>query len=373
VRILLLHAYGMGGTIRTTFNLARGLADAGRDVEIVSLTRRRDDAFFEPPPVRVTDVDDQRPPRDLLARLPSLLVHPEDYAYPWASLRTDLALLRLLRGLRGGVLVTTRPAFTVLAARLAPPGVVTVAQEHLNFHAHRPRLTADLRAALRHVDALAVLTEDDARDYGAELAGAPTVVERIPNAVPPLEGATSDLEAPVVVAAGRLNAQKGFDRLIPAFAPVAAAHPEWRLRIYGSGPARAELRALILRHGLHNHVQLMGQARRLGEAYAGASLFALSSRFEGFGMVIVEAMSKGLPVVSFDCPRGPAEIIRDGIDGTLVPDGDVPGLSRALLALVEDADRRRAYGAAALENARRFEPGPVAERWALLLGRLTSH
>jgi glycosyltransferase involved in cell wall biosynthesis len=359
VRILLLHAYGLGGTVRTSLNLAEGL---GPGVELISLIRRRDRPFF-PFPAPVVAVDDQRGRRRLLDRLPSVLIHPEDYAYPYASLRTDLALLRRLRAIRGGTLITTRPAFNLLAARLAGPGVVTVGQEHMNFHAHRSRLAADIERRYRGLDVLTVLTAADGRDY----ARAARRVVRIPNAVPRLAGGLAELDAKVVVAAGRLETQKGFDLLIGAWERVAAEHPDWQLRIYGSGPRRDELRQMILDRGLYDRVLLMGRTRHMGEALAGGSLFVLSSRFEGFGMVIVEAMSKGLPVVSFDCPRGPGEILRHGRDGILVPPGDVAGLADGLLELIEDMPKRRRYGAAALENARSYAVGSIAERWKELL------
>ena len=129
---------------------------------------------------------------------------------------------------------------------------------------------------------------------------------------------------------------------------------------------------MIVERGLYDRVFLMGRTKRLGEAMADASLFVLSSRYEGFGMVIVEAMSKGLPVVSFDCPRGPGEIIRPGRDGILVPAGDVDGLADGMLELIEDVPRRRRYGAAALENARSYAVDSIAERWEELLRDLTN-
>ena len=307
VRILLLHAWGMGGTVRAAMSLAQSLAESGRSVEVVSVVRRTGTPFFPfPDGVKVTAVDDQREGKGggLLSWLPSLLVHPDDFAYPWCSLRTDLRLLRRLRAMQGGLVVGTRPSFNLLASALAPEGTVTVAQEHMNFHAHRRGLARDVRRRYRSLDALAVLTEEDRRDYETALGGAAKVV-RLPNAVPPLGGERARPDSKIVVAAGRLNSQKGFDLLIEAFKPVAEAHPDWQLRIYGRGLQSDALKRQARDAGLAGSVLLPGATRDLGAALAQGSVFVLSSRFEGFGIVVVEAMSKGLAVVSFDCPRGP--------------------------------------------------------------------
>jgi glycosyltransferase involved in cell wall biosynthesis len=192
-------------------------------------------------------------------------------------------------------------------------------------------------------------------------------VEQIPNAVPDLGGERASPDSPIVVAAGRLTPQKGFDLLIGAFATVARERPGWQLRIHGAGPQRAELRRLIGEHSLYSSVFLMGPTQQLGEALAQGSIFVLSSRFEGFGMVIVEAMSKGLAVVSFDCPRGPSEIISHGRDGLLVPELDTAALGAAIRELAGDRERRAELGAAAIETARRYDREAIGARWDALL------
>lgn len=371
VRFLLMHAWGMGGTIRTTLNVAGQLAGR-RDVEVVSVVRRRQRPFFAfPPGVTVSALDDRRRGRrgGLLHRLPSVLVHPDDHAYAQCSLATDVALARGLRSTRSGVVVATRAGFNELVAQLAAPGVVTVGQEHMNFHAHLPGMARAMRRHYRRLDAVTTLNEDDRRDYAA-LLGPQARVVRIPNAVPPLGGGVADPAARVVVAAGRLTRQKGFDLLVAAFARAAREEPGWRLRIYGSGPQRAALQRQILDTELYGSAMLMGPTRRLGEELAEGSIFVLSSRFEGFGMVIVEAMSKGLPVVSYDCPRGPSEIVGDGVDGVLVPPEDVEALADALVALMRDPERRARHGVAALRKAASYEPREIARRWEALLDEL---
>ncbi len=357
-------------------NLAGELA-LRHEVEIVSVRRHTPRPFF-PHPARVTVsvLDDRTGPASplqrVLRRIPSLLIHPEDYAYGACSLLTDLGLVRRLRRTGGEIVITTRPGLALVAAAAAPPGATLIAQEHMNHGAHRPALAKDLRQGFARMDVLSVLTSGDLADYTRELAGAPVRVVQIPNAVPPLDdGAPAPLDAPLVIAAGRLTPQKGFDLLIRAWEPLARRHPEWRLRIHGSGKDRDALQAQIDAAGLGGAITLAGPTKHLGAAFAQASLFVLSSRFEGFGMVLVEAMGKGLPVVAFDCPRGPADIVTPGHDGLLVAAQDVAGLTAALEQLMTDPARRRAYGEAALGTAQAYLPAEIGARWEALLEELS--
>jgi glycosyltransferase involved in cell wall biosynthesis len=381
VYFLIMHAYGMGGTIRTVLNVAGHLA-GHYDVEVISVVRRRTKPFFPlPDGLAIRTLDDRRGPylsgglrgglRAALSGLASVLVHEDDYGFAASSLWTDIKIVHALRSLEPGVLVTTRPALNLIAARLAPTRVTTVGQEHMNFHAHKAKLGAEIRQLYGQLDALAVLSQGDQREYGALLGAGRTRVARIPNALPDIPGETSDLRTKVVVAAGRLTWQKGFDLLIPAFARLVEQDPEWTLRIYGDGSKRGRLRRLILEHGVYDHVLLMGATERLGDELSRASIFALSSRYEGFGMVIIEAMSKGLPVVSFDCPHGPSEIITHGHDGLLVPNGDVDTFGEALVLLARDEAERRRMGAAALERSKAYDIEVIGRQWTHLIDGLT--
>ena len=149
---------------------------------------------------------------------------------------------------------------------------------------------------------------------------------------------------------------------------MAREAPGWRLRIYGSGPEHDRLAAQAAATGAA--IELMGRTQEMGAAMAAASIFALSSRFEGFGMVIVEAMSHGLPVVSFDCPHGPRDIIGAGDGGILVRPEDVDALAAALLELIADPDRRRALAEAALRRSRDFDVATIGPDFEGLLATL---
>ncbi|UGS35390.1 glycosyltransferase [Capillimicrobium parvum] len=378
VHLLLLNAWGMGGTIRATLDLAGRLAEH-HDVEVISLLRRRERPFFAfPPGVTVTALDDRRPgapprgglARRLLASRPSHLMHPADRRAATCSLWTDLVLARRLLALGdGGVLIATRPGLNLVGAAVARPGLPTVGQEHMHRTAHATQLQRAMTRWYPRLDAVVTLTERDRAAHAAAL-GDPAAVVCIPNAGPPVAEPPAQLSEPVIVAAGRLTAQKAFGRLVRAFAIVAEHHPGWTLRIYGEGPQRPALERMIRDRGLTGRVQLMGRTRDLHGVLAGASVLALSSRFEGMPLVILEAFAAGVPVVSFDCPTGPGELIENGSEGLLVPDGDVRALGAALRLLAGDEPQRRRMGRAARVRAARQGPAAVTERWEALLRRL---
>jgi glycosyltransferase involved in cell wall biosynthesis len=196
----------------------------------------------------------------------------------------------------------------------------------------------------------------------------------IPNPVLPLP-APSGPAAPHgprhrVVTLGRLNRVKGHDLLIEAFAALAETFPDWDLVIHGEGPERDGLMARIQGHGLRHRIFLEGATDQPGARLREADLFVLPSRTEGFPNALAEAMACALPVVSFDCASGPAELIRDGVDGLLVPPEDVPALSRAMAGLMGSPPERARLAARAPEVLVRFSLDRVLGLWAEAIGRI---
>ncbi|MEV0225276.1 glycosyltransferase family 4 protein [Streptomyces sp. NPDC050704] len=385
IRYLLLHAYGRGGTIRTVLNQANSLVRAGWEVELVSALRRRDDIQFPlDPRVTVSTVVDLRegayiPPsgivgrwqdwrRGRLAEHPARHIPKGEFGYRHFDRYVERRLIAYLSALRDGVLVTTRPALNFLAARYATGGVLRIAQEHMNHAAHKPDVRQRIQETYPRFDAVAVLTERDRREYEELLPG--TRIVHIPNAVHSLDQVPSDHRSKIAVAAGRLFPQKGFDLLIPAWAKLVETYPDWQLRIYGSGEKKCELRTLIEEHHLYNHVFLMGHSDRLDDELAKASFYVLSSRFEGLPMVMIEAMSHSLPVVSFDCPTGPSDVLTHGVDGLLVPPEDPDALAEAMGKLMGDRALRADMGVAAVLTAASYGPDAVHPRWEALFREL---
>ena len=216
---------------------------------------------------------------------------------------------------------------------------------------------------LRKLDQLVVLTEEDRQSWH-ELSH----VSVIPDPLAFVPGQQSMLTVRRVIAVGRYVYQKGFDLLLQAWAKVERECPDWQLAIYGDGdraPYQRQAEELGLRH-----CQLRGRTADIQAEYLNSSLFVFSSRFEGFGMVLIEAMACGLPVVSFDCPCGPKDIVSDGQDGLLVPAGNVEQLAQAMIRVMKHTDLARQLGRQAVEKSEQYHIELLAERWRSLFERL---
>ena len=182
----------------------------------------------------------------------------------------------------------------------------------------------------------------------------------------------SSLTKKKVISVGRLSPVKGFSQLIRAFKTVVDLYPDWELHIFGEGPERESLLDEIQSLGLQNSVSLHGTTKQVQEELTQASIYACSSRFEGFGLSILEAMSCGLPIVSFDCPYGPRSLIDNGHSGFLVPLDDVQGLSEKICLLIEDANLRKTMGENAYNSTKKNNLDLVTSRWMDLFLELLS-
>jgi glycosyltransferase involved in cell wall biosynthesis len=376
---VLLNAWSVGGAIRATYTTA-GHLNSKHDVEIVSVVRSTVEPGMPiPEGLRMRALFDAATARPglrtlaalLLYRAPSRLWHPRDAQVKRASLWTDVLLMRWLRAVPDGtIVVTTRPALTILASRLAPAGAIVIAQEHQRVSVYHAELRQALVTAMRNVSLLVTLTESHRADWQELLGEDGPPVVAIPNAVPAVPLGPGDPSAHKLIAAGRLENQKGFDLLLAAFAAGAARHPDWTLDVYGNGSRREDLQRSILDLGLESRVHLKGPTDRLGERMREASVFVLSSRYEGFPIVLLEAMAAGLAVVSFDCPTGPRDIVADGANGILVPAEDVAAMATALDRVMEDEALRRRLAAAAPAAVEPYSVRAVGRRWdELLAGR----
>ena len=186
----------------------------------------------------------------------------------------------------------------------------------------------------------------------------------IPNPIRvPTIAAPSSSEIKTLVAVGRLDRQKGFDLLIEAFSRIAPNHPGWRLVIWGEGPEKAALQGQIASADLSDRVRLPGLTEVPQAWISDATAFVLSSRYEGFPNALGEALAAGLPAAAFNCPYGTADLMRDGINGLLVPDGDIQALAEALDRLMSDERLRQRLGSAARQSALRFAPDRIIASW----------
>ncbi|MCD8260521.1 MAG: glycosyltransferase, partial [Bacteroides sp.] len=221
----------------------------------------------------------------------------------------------------------------------------------------------------KYYDKFIILTQED-KIYWPHQGN----IEVIPNYVKlNKEEKLSDLNQKRVISVGRVSYEKGFDSLFSAWQQVNKYYPQWELDLIGgevSRETRQELKDQITSLGLEKSVRLYPATNQIGDEYLKSSLYVLSSRCEGLPLVLIEAMSFGLPAVSFACKCSPKDIITDQWDGILVPDGHIDKLAEGIMQLLKDPDKLAVYGRNAFEKSKQFNEENIMKRWKHLFESL---
>jgi glycosyltransferase involved in cell wall biosynthesis len=221
---------------------------------------------------------------------------------------------------------------------------------------------------IRKCDAVVALTEQDMRSWQSIIKSfaIPNLLNAYPSVLP------EQKKQKTIIVVGRFNYQKGFDLLIQAWISVHRKYPDWHIHLYGEGEDEGLLRDYIRAYHLGTSFVIHPPTSDIMNKYMESDFYVMSSRFEGFGLVLIEAMACGIPCVSFDCPHGPSDIIKDGEDGVLVENGNVEQLAEKMCWMIEHEEERKEMGRKARENVKRYLPENIIPQWEHLFEKLVA-
>ena len=354
---LVISTFAAGGAERVMSVMANYWAERGEDITLITLSPQSNDWYKLDPRVKRVGLD----VLSISTHIGQAIRHNV-----WRVIWLRQALRRAHPDIVISFLDTTNVLTLMASWGLGIPVIVSERTDPQQ----RSISTAwdGLRCLLyRHADAI-VVQSCAVRDWALGLQGIKAIYV-IPNPVSPIRNGSEQASSRhgsshTIVAMGRLVRVKGFDLLIEAFGRCAAKHSDWSLVILGEGPERASLQTFAADLGIASRVSLAGQFQEPATILKGADLFVLSSRYEGFPNALLEAMACQLPVVSTDCSSGgPRDIIRDGVDGILVPPGDAAALAHAMDRLMANSDERQRLGTRAAEIIERFSIEKIMKMW----------
>lgn len=373
VHIIALHL-AFGGVEKAIINMANLFVER-YDVEIISV--------YKMPGSPAYPLDERVHVRYLLHDTPNRTewkaaarqVRPISFAKESARavkilVGKKLAVIEAIKGIKSGVVITTRHEDNVLLSRFGNPGVLKIAQLH-HDHNFESKYVNAFKNSYGNIDYFTLLTPGLVDEVGEMMRGTRTKPVFVPNFIDSYpERPDFAARVKTVLAAGRLNYVKRFDKLIEIFARVHEAKPDWKLEIIGEGEERGALERLIRELGAQDYVSLPGamNAEQIEREMCRAGVYAMTSASEGFSFVVLEAQSCYLPPVAFDVRVGPPFLITDGVDGCIVPDGDDAAFGEKLLELMNDAAKRESIGDAARLRSLDFSRERIAKLWFDILG-----
>lgn len=343
-----------GGTERVGSMLANGLSEAGYEIVLASISGGNKPFFPLNEEIKVVSLFDTT--GRTLYRTPSIIKRIRSLLK-----EEDIDTL---------IVVETMSVLFTLPAIIGLP-VKYICWEHFNFNSDLGRSGRRLarQLAARYCDSVVTLTERD-KSYWLQGTHHKSQITAIANPCPfPIQKYVKEENTKIVLAVGRLTYQKGFDLLLESWVEVNKFMPDWTLIIVGEGEDKLKLTSFIEENNLSDSVELVGNTNNISEYYEKAEIFCLSSRFEGFGMVLIEALAFGIPIVSFDCEVGPAEIL-DGTGSILVPQSDVNQLAISLVSMMNDKEKRKEISLKSKEKSETYQPQNIISQWVSLIESL---
>lgn len=362
-----------GGIEMAVCSLSNALSEQGRPVEILSTYRLCEPVYRLDQRVKVTYLTDRKPNRKEFSKAVSS-------KNPVAIIRESLRAVRTLwvkyatmkraiRNITEGTVISTRHEYSLLLSRFGNPGVKRIAQLHQD-HGCSPKWIRKIARGYRNIDCLVVPTKQSADELRQLLQRQKSQLACL--AIPHFltsQGLPSREKKKQVIAVGRLHAEKGFERMLRVWGKISPLYPQFILKIVGEGQERSHLEERCRQLNLDSTVIFSGALphEQVLEEMASSWCYLMTSLEESFGFVLIEAMSCGIPAIAFDVRTGPREIIQDGFNGYLLPDGEEEAMARRLATLLENQKRCEALGSNAKESAKRYEKDAILPKWMQLI------
>lgn len=356
LKILMVLFYGLNkgaGVERVGSMIANGLLDAGHEITLASIGPCDTPFFPINKGIKIIPLSDASSAK--LSHIPNVIYKIRKL------LKTDSIDIVIAVDIKS--IPYTLPA--TLGRK-----VKHIAWEHFNFDSNQAMSASSLfrHLAARYCDSVVVLTQRD-KEYWLKHTRHQSQISAIANPCPfPVQEYIKENKK-IVLAVGRLDRDKGFDLLLKAWLHIFTIMPEWRLKIVGEGEQRAKLTQFIRANQITESVKLVGATDDVSHYYRQAEIFCLPSRIEGFGMVLTEALAFGLPIVSFDCGPGPAEVLKD-TGSILVLKNDSSQLALALIRLMKNDEQREMIGCKGKEKVDIYQPDTIIREWLGLLKSL---
>lgn len=349
---------GCGGTQHVMHVITKELTDAGHAVSLILADGSTSD-FYE--------VDHRVHRTETLAPDRSVF-HPLDLK---SRFRRIQRLRKLILETQPDVVISFEDFLSVeVLISLSGCNIPVIVSEHNEPTKHKIPLRWRILRRIYYPKAHAVTVLNDSIHQWSKKIFLPWPSVVLPNPLepaPPLATPPPWIGPRTIIGLGRLVHQKGFDILIDAFQQIADQAPEWELSILGDGPEFPKLTSQIQQSGLQKRIRLVGRVSSPRSILPHAGLFVMPSRYEAFGIVLIEAMDAGLPLISFNCPSSPKHIIENGKTGMLVDQIDAESLAKSMLNLLKDAETRTRLAQSAKQSALSYAPPAIMKRWDILI------